>query len=144
MGTVSLFTLYSGEIVPANFGGPMHLKAEQLWRVATVYDKVAADEIGVPSPQRAAFVRKAKRLRMLARVAAKIEATDFVKPAHPLKSRHEGVCGTWCASDFGGSPKGKYKTLAERLETARAAASAGVAGKVAPAEERLRHSFCNW
>ena len=123
--------LYSGEIVPANFGGPMHLKAEQLWRVATVYDKVAADEIGVPSPQRAAFVRKAKRLRMLARVAAKIEATDFVKPAHPLKSRHEGVCSKWCAADFGGSPKVKYKTLAERLETARAAASAGVAGKVA-------------
>jgi hypothetical protein len=122
----------------------MLLKAEQLWRVATVYDKVAAEEIGVPSPQRAAFARKAKRLRMLARIAAKIEATDFVKPAQPLKSRHEGVCSTWCASDFGGSPKVKYKTLAERLETARAAASAGVAGKVAPAEERLRHPFCNW
>ena len=141
VGTVSLFNLYSGEIVPANFGGPMLLKAEQLWRVATVYDKVAAHKIGVPSPQRAAFARKAKRLRMLARIAAKIEATDFVKPAQPLK---EDVCSTWCASNFGGSPKVKYKTLAERLETARAAASAGVAGKVAPAEERLSHPFCNW
>jgi len=123
--------------VPANFGGPMLLKAEQLWRVATVYDKVAADAIGVPLPQRAAFARKAKHLRMLARIAAKIEATDFVKPAQPLKLRHEGVCSTWCASDFGGSPKVKYKTLAERLETARVAASTGVAGKVAPAEDRL-------
>ena len=144
VGTVSLFTLYSGEIVPANFGGPMLLKAEQLWRVATVYDKVAADKMGVPSPQRAAFARKAKRLRMLARIAAKIEAADFVKPTQPLKSRQQGACSTWCASDFGGSPKVKYKTLAERLETARAAASAGVAGKVAPVEERLSHPFCNW
>jgi hypothetical protein len=122
----------------------MLLKAEQLWRVATVYDKVAADKIGVPSPQRVAFARKAKHLRMLARIAAKIEAADFVKPAQPLKSRHQGVCSTWCASDFGGSPKVKYKTLAERLEAARAAASAGVAGKVAPVEERLSHPFCNW
>jgi hypothetical protein len=40
VGTVSLFTLYTGEIVPANFGGPMPLKAEQLWRVATVYAKL--------------------------------------------------------------------------------------------------------
>ena len=115
-------TLYSG-IVPANFGGPMFLKAEQLWMVATVYDKVAADTIGVPSPQRAAFARKAKRLRMLARIAAKIEATAFVKLAQPPKSRQEGVSGTWCASSFGERPKVKYKTLAERLETARAAAS---------------------
>ena len=55
----------------------MFLKAEQFWRVATVYDKVAEDKIGVPSPQRAAFARKAKHLRMLARIAAKIETTDF-------------------------------------------------------------------
>ena len=122
----------------------MILTAEQQWMVAMVYEKAAADKMGVPAPQRDAFARKAKRFRTLARIAAKIEATDFVKPAEPLKSCHEGVCSTWGASDFGGSPKVKYKTLAERLETARAAASAGVAGKVAPAEERLRHPFCNW
>ena len=55
----------------------MFLKAEQLWRIATVYDKVAEAEVGVPSPQRSAFARKAKHLRMLARIAAKIEATGF-------------------------------------------------------------------
>ena len=63
--------------MPATLGDRCFLKAEQLWRVATVYDKVAEDKIGVPSPQRAAFARKAKHLRMLARIAAKIETTDF-------------------------------------------------------------------
>jgi hypothetical protein len=107
-----------------DFGGPMFLKAEQLWRVATVYAKVAEDELGVPSPQRAAFARKAKHLRMLARVAAKIEATDVVKSAQPLKSGQESVSGPCCRPNFEW-PKRKHKTLAERLETARAAASAG-------------------
>jgi hypothetical protein len=62
----------------------MILTAGQQWRVATVYEKAAADEIGVPSPQRAAFARKAKRFRLLARIAAKIETTAFVKPAPAL------------------------------------------------------------
>ena len=93
------------------------LKAEQLWRVATVYDKVAEDELGVPSPQRAAFARKAKHLRTLARIAAKIEATDFVKPGQPLKSLQESGSGTCCRPNLG-RPKREHKTLAERLETA--------------------------
>lgn len=71
----------------------MFLKAEQLWRIATVYDKVA--EGGVPSPQRSAFARKAKHLRMLARIAAKIEATGFVKSARP-QSRQESASSPWC------------------------------------------------
>lgn len=102
-------------------GGPMILTAEQYWLVATVYDRVAADKMGVPPPQRAAFARKAKRLRMLARIAANIEATAFVKPAQPLKPHQETVSRAWCASNAGWRPKAKYQTLAERLKTARAA-----------------------
>jgi hypothetical protein len=121
----------------------MFLKAEQLWRVATVYDKVAEDEVGVPSPQRAAFARKAKHLRMLSRIAAKIQATDSVKSAQSLESRQENVSGPWCGSHFG-KPKVQHKTLAERLEAARAAASAGVGEKRVAAEEHPSHPFCLW
>jgi hypothetical protein len=101
----------------------MLLKAEQLWMVAAVYDKVAGDKMGVPSPQRAAFARKAKRLRMLARIAAKIEATAFVKPPQPLAPRQEGASVEPCIFTFGEGPKVEYMTLAERLETARAVRS---------------------
>ena len=64
----------------------MFLTAEQLWMIATVYDRVAADKSSVPSPQGAAFARKAKRLRMLARIAAKIRATTLVSRRRPLGS----------------------------------------------------------
>lgn len=95
----------------------MILTAEQQWMVAMVYEKAAADKMGVPAPQRAAFARKAKRFRTLARIAAKIEATAVVKRARPLKPRQTPVaCEPWA------SPK-KYPTLAERLEKARAARS---------------------
>jgi hypothetical protein len=63
----------------------MVLTAEQQWMVAMVYEKAAADTMGVPVPQRAAFARKAKRFRTLARIAAKIEATAVIKQARPLK-----------------------------------------------------------
>jgi hypothetical protein len=131
----SLFTLYLGGSC-YQIGGPMSLKAEQLWRVATVYAKVAEDKTGVPFPQRTAFARKAKRLCMLARIAAKIEASDVVRRAQPLKSRQES---------FSSRPKFKkpqFKTLAERLEAARVAASIGVEEKRAGAEERSSHPFC--
>lgn len=134
----------------------MFLNAEQLSRIAAVYDKVAADELSVPSPQRAAFAQKVKHLRMLARIAAKIEATNFVKPAQPvksqqervkpaqpLKSQQEGVSVQWCRPNLG-SPKVKHMTLAERLEAARTVASAGVGKKHEPLEERPSHPFCFW
>jgi hypothetical protein len=57
----------------------MILTAERQWMVAIAYEKADADTIGVPAPQRAAFARKAKRFRTLARIAAKIEATTVVK-----------------------------------------------------------------
>ena len=118
----------------------MFLKADQLWRVAAVYDTVAADKVGVPSPQRAAVARKAKHFRMLARIAAKIEATGAVKPAHRLASRQENAS----APTHFEWRQVKHRTLAERLETARAAAAAasGEEKKQAPAEQRLSRPFC--
>jgi hypothetical protein len=99
----------------------MILTAKQYWMVANVYDNVAADKTAVPSPQRAAFARKAQRLRVLARIAAKIEATACLKPVPPPKPHQETVSGASCTSNAGWRPKGKYLTLAERLEMARAA-----------------------
>lgn len=65
----------------------MHLTAEQLWRVATVYEKAAADTVGVPAPQSAAFARKVQQFRTLARIAAKIEAMGVAKQAPTLEPR---------------------------------------------------------
>ena len=48
----------------------MALSADQHSRIATAYDKAAADQM-VPAPQRAAFTRKAEWFRLLARIAAK-------------------------------------------------------------------------
>lgn len=129
----------SGEIVPAKLGRPVFLEAEQLWRVANVYDTVAADKFGVPFPQRLAFTRKAKRLRMLARIAAKIEATGAVKPVHELASRRESSTPT----NFE-YRQVKHRSLAERLEAARAAAAASAGGqkKDQPVENHLNHPFC--
>ena len=124
----------------------MFLKAEQLLRIATVYDKVAEAEVGVPSPQRSAFARKARHLRMLARIAAKIEATGFVKSARP-QSRQESASSPWCRRNFGApkvnQPKVKHKSLAERLETARAAASAEEEEQ-ATIGEHPSQPFCLW
>ena len=124
MGTVSLTsTLMGRPCLPLSEGADaeMILTAEQQWKVATVYEIAAADELRVPPPQRAAFARKAKWFRMLARITAKKEAAAFVKKVRPLKPRHETVSGELCPSNEGWKPKAKYQTLAERLKTARAA-----------------------
>ena len=99
----------------------MVLTAKQHSMVAMVYEKAAADTMGVPAPQRAAFARKAKRFRTLARIAAKIEATAVIKRTRPLESRQKTpVAHERWASNLEWSPKAKYPTLAERLEKARA------------------------
>jgi len=118
----------------------MFLKAEQLWRIASAYDTVAG-ELGVQVPQRAAFARKAKRFRMLARIAAKIEAAGAVKFAHGLAPRQ----GTASASDKIERRQVKRRTLAERLEMARTAAttpSSVVQKKDQPVQRRVNHPFC--
>jgi hypothetical protein len=115
----------------------MILTAEQYWMVANVYEKVAADKLGVPPRQRAAFARKAMRFRMLARLAAKIEATAVVKQALPLKPRQTTVPQEPCASNSEWRPKARYQTLAEQLETARAAASSNIAKRPPGRSEAL-------
>ena len=85
VGTVSSHPSTRRETVPSIVEArivearQMILTAERQWMVAIAYEKAAADTIGVPAPQRAAFARKAKRFRTLARIAAKIEATTVVK-----------------------------------------------------------------
>jgi hypothetical protein len=54
----------------------MILTVEQHLRIASVYDKAAADKMGIPPQQRVAFARKAKWIRMLARIKAKKDAGD--------------------------------------------------------------------
>lgn len=51
----------------------MVLTAEQNLRIALLYEKAAADLLGVPPQQRIAFARKAKWFRMKARIRAKME-----------------------------------------------------------------------
>jgi hypothetical protein len=110
----------------------MRLRAEQQWMIATVYEKAAADTMGVPAPQRSAFARKAKRFRLLARIAAKIEATAVVKQAPPLKPRQTPATHERWASNLQCAPKAKYPTLSERLEKARAASGSPSSEDAAP------------
>jgi hypothetical protein len=56
----------------------MVLTAEQHLRIAILYEKAAADRLGVPPQQRAAFARKAKWFRMKARIRAKKEAASLL------------------------------------------------------------------
>jgi hypothetical protein len=63
--------------------------AEQYFRIATVYDKVAADQ-KVPAPQRAAFARKAEWFRMLAQIGAKKQSAAS-KKERPHGARREDV-----------------------------------------------------
>jgi hypothetical protein len=55
----------------------MVLTAEQHLKIALLYEKAAADRLGVPPQQRAAFARKAKWFRMKARIGAKKEAVSL-------------------------------------------------------------------
>ena len=68
----------------------MALPGERYSRIATVYDKAAADQM-VPAPQRAAFVRKAEWFRMLAQIRAKKEAAASKKET-PDETCPETVC----------------------------------------------------
>ena len=61
----------------------MVLTAEQHLRIALLYEKAAADRLGVPPQQRTAFARKAKWFRMKARISAKKEAAAAI-PARRL------------------------------------------------------------
>ena len=110
----------------------MVLTAEQQWMVATVYEKAAADRLGVPPQQRAAFARKARWFRMLARIRAKKEAAVVFKQERLPDLQHEAAGSARAPrrgdhafqppkqSSFENAPsRARYETLAERLERAR-------------------------
>jgi hypothetical protein len=101
----------------------MVLTVEQRLQITMVYEKAAADNMSVPPQQRAAFARKAKWFRTLARIGAKKEAvTAAGRPAKLLDEPHpEAVSQERGRTDEGWTPKAKYQALAERLKTARAA-----------------------
>ena len=101
----------------------MALTAEQHSQIATVYDKAAADKMGIPPQQRAAFARKAHWFRMLARIRAKKEAAAAVASTEkrPQEARPEAASEKQAPSNGAQTPKARYETLAQRLERARAA-----------------------
>jgi hypothetical protein len=92
----------------------MALTAEQQWKIAEVYEKASADVMGAPRQQRAAFARKAKRFRMMARIKAKKEAALFLKQKSPEASQvaSAGPNAVW-------APPARPRTIEEMLKRAR-------------------------
>jgi hypothetical protein len=115
----------------------MVLTAEQQWMVAMAYEKAAADRMGIPAPQRAAFTRKAKRFRTLARIAAKIEATAVIRPGPHRKPLQTPIVHQPWAANLEWRPKAKFPSLAELLEEARGANGLPRAGQT-PANQKAR------
>ena len=107
----------------------MVLTAEQHLKIAMLYECAAADRLGVPPQQRAAFARKAKWFRMKARIRAKTEAA-----AAPIETRQAEYSARPAADSRLGngaaisSPvhaaaaaKPTYRSIAERLKAVQAA-----------------------
>jgi len=104
----------------------MVLTAEQHLQIATVYEKAAADRMGVPPQQRAAFARKAKWFRTLARIRAKKEAAAAAsKEERRREDRPAAASEEQGPSGAGRTvPTARFQTVAERLKRARAVAGA--------------------
>ena len=113
----------------------MVLTAEQHLRIALLYEKVAADRLGVPPQQRVAFARKAKWFRMKARISAKKEAAAaiparalaeaWVEGARPQEAHPEEVRlqngSVHPIDDPGATPQEQsYRSIAARIAAVRA------------------------
>lgn len=114
----------------------MVLTAEQNLRIALLYEKAAADRLGVPPQQRAAFARKAKWFRMKARIRAKKEAAAAI-PAKRLaeawvdgarpEEAHPNAASLQSDAVHAGAEHGKtpeqpfYRSIVARIAAARAA-----------------------
>jgi hypothetical protein len=107
----------------------MVLTAGQHLRIALLYEKAAADRLGVPPQQRAAFARKAKWFRMKARISAKKEAAAaiparrlaeaWVEEASP-EPAHLQNGSVRPSEDHGGTPQEQsYRSISERIAAAR-------------------------
>jgi hypothetical protein len=70
----------------------MFKTAQQYLRIAKIYEKAAADKIGVPRQHRAAFARKANWFRLLAQVKEIKTRTGTQAPqAHPPNKNRTSV-----------------------------------------------------
>jgi hypothetical protein len=124
----------------------MVLTAEQHLKIALLYEKAAADRLGVPPQQRAAFARKAKWFRMKARIRAKKEAATALA-AHLEKTRlrdgdhAKASFDEACVEDVrhgnGATQPNPVNGAAVRLDEARLVELRGAAD-AAPAKPRYR------
>ena len=105
----------------------MVLTAEQHLKIAMLYECAAADRLGVPPQQRAAFARKAKWFRMKARIRAKTEAAPKENRQAELSARPpaDSRLGNGAAHSSPVHPaaaaKPTYRSIAERLKAFQAA-----------------------
>lgn len=118
----------------------MVLTAEQNLRIALLYEKAAADRLGVPPQQRAAFARKAKWFRMKARIRAKKEAAAaipvrrlaeaWVDGQRPEEAQPDAASpqngAVHASADQGKTPEQPfYRSITARIAAARAARAVG-------------------
>jgi hypothetical protein len=96
----------------------MVLSARQYLQVAAAYEKAAADKLGVPPQQRAAFARKARWFMMLARIKAKKEVV-LRKPGSFSPALFEVGASKPETTRLEFRPKNRALTVEERLEKAR-------------------------
>ena len=105
----------------------MVLTAEQHLKIAMLYECAAADRLGVPPQQRAAFARKAKWFRMKARIRAKTEAApeENRQAEHSARPPADSRLGNGAAHSSpvhaAAAAKPTYRSIAERLKAFQAA-----------------------
>ena len=105
----------------------MVLTAEQHLKIAMLYECAAADRLGVPPQQRAAFARKAKWFRMKARIRAKTVAAPEENRQAELSARPpaDSRLGNGAAHSSpvhaAAAAKPTYRSIAERLKAFQAA-----------------------
>jgi hypothetical protein len=98
----------------------MVLTPEQQLKIAAVYEKAAADKLGIPRQLRAAFARKAQWFRMCARIGAKKNVASIGKQPQ-LEARPEIDSESLCRLGGGlAVPNARRESIAERLQRARA------------------------
>ena len=105
--------------VSSDSARPMCLTARQCFQIASVYENAASDTMNVPRQQRAAFTRKARWFHMLARIKAAKEAA-VVFDRKSLTNDDAGL-KSQAASGEVWAPNPKYRTLEQRLKSARTA-----------------------
>ena len=96
----------------------MVLTAQQHLLIATVYEKAAADKLGLPRQQRAAFVQGRMGFASLLEQGPR---KTRPQPQTPKQSCQKGLYSKTAAPVKVGRRRAKYQTVEERLKKARAA-----------------------